>query len=249
MANKCMLCGKKIGFFAVSGEDIFTGNTANAICKECVEQTDIILKKAEMKIPIKLEDLEKFTDKGKQYITDYLGSEGVFEDEDLFVDPMQCEIGEATISHTFLVDDEECAEILEKLHSMNPKEIEEYLDPLVSENETADGFFREIMALSNAELDSVLEDQREYYNNAEWAYLLYLKECRVRIEEKLGETENIDEAEGSPLIAPNEIDGLKIAEFQEKYADSTIEELQEIANSDEFLYEARVAAQNLLNKM
>lgn len=246
MANKCMLCGKKIGFFSVAGEDIFTGNSANAICKDCMEATDIIFKKAEMKIPVKPEDLERFTEEGKSYVTEYISADGVFEDIDVPKDPMQCEIGEAIISHTFEVDDNEAERILEELHNMQPKDIEKYLDPLVSENESADAFFNEIMALSDEELESVLLDQREYYNNAEWAYILFLKERRDAIKEKVEVVEQKPEVK---LDTPDEVDTAKIEEFKVTFSDRTREELEEILKDGEYLYEARKAAEELLNNM
>lgn len=247
MANKCMLCGKKIGFFAVAGEDIFTGNSANAICKDCMEAADIIFKKAEMKIPVKPEDLERFTEEGKGYVTDYISTDGIFEDIDVPKDPMQCEIGEAIISHTFEVDDGEVERILNELKEMQPKDIEKYLDPLVSENESADAFFNEIMALSDEELESVLSDQREYYNNAEWAYILFLKERRDSINEKVEEVK--EEKSEVILQTPDEVDPQKIAEFKENFSDRTKEELEEILGDSEYLYEARKAAEELLKFM
>ena len=244
MANKCMLCGKKIGLFSVAGEDIFTGNSANAICKECIAATDIIFKKAEMKIPVKPEDLERFTDEGRQYVTEYISADGVLEGVDTPKDPMQCEIGEAIISHTFEVDDNEVDRILDKLHNMNAKDIEKYLDPLVSENESADAFFNEIMALSDEELESVLADQREYYNNAEWAYILFLKERRDALNHT--EVEVSEETAEVILEAPDEVDSQKLEEFKEQFSDRTKEELQEILEDGDYLYEARKAAEELL---
>ena len=245
MANKCMLCGKKIGLFAVAGEDIFTGNSANAICKDCIEATDIIFKKAEMKIPVKPEDLERFTEEGKSYVTEYISVDGVLEDIDTPKDPMQCEIGEAIISHTFQVDDNEVARILDELHTMNAKDIEKYLDPLVSENESADAFFNEIMALSDQELESVLLDQREYYNNAEWAYILFLKERRDALKQTAEEVK--EEKSEVKLDTPDQVNAEKIAEFKEMFSDRTKEELEEILGDGEYLYEARKAAEELLN--
>ncbi len=246
MANKCMLCGKKIGLFSIAGEDIFTGNSANAICKDCIEATDVIFKKAEMKIPVKPEDLERFTEEGKQYVVEYISTDGVLEDIETPKDPMQCEIGEAIISHTFQVDDNEVARILDELHNMNAKDIEKYLDPLVSENETADAFFNEIMALSDEELDSVLSDQREYYNNAEWAYILFLKERRDQLKEpKITEQEKAEVV----LEVPDEVNAEKLEEFKEQFSDRTKEELIEIFEDGEYLYEARKAAEELLKDM
>lgn len=247
MANKCMLCGKKIGLFSVSGEDIFTGNPANAICKDCIELTDIVFKKAEMKIPIKPEDLERFTEEGRQLVAEYISTDGILEGVDTPKDPMQCEIGEAVISHTFEVDDAETNRILDELHSMNAKDIEKYLDPLVSENESADAFFNEIMALSDEELESVLSDQREYYNNAEWAYILFLKERRDALNEQPAEKK--EEQQEAVIDEPDEVDNEKYESFKALFADRTKEELEEIVTDSEYVYEAHKAAKELLENI
>lgn len=249
MANRCMLCGKKIGLFSSYGEDIFTGNTANCICSECMEKTDIILKKSEMKIPLKAEDFERFSEEGRKYIDEYLEADSVYEEEVEVMDPMQHEIGEAVISHTFEVDDGESENVLKKLRTMESGEIEKFLDPLVSENDTADGFMNEIMLLNNSELDSVIADQREYYNNAEWAYILFVKEVRDSAKEGKRKSNKDDEPSKTEIAEeiPKNVDASEIERIKTLYKDKNKEELEEIINDPGFTYEAHKAAKELLD--
>lgn len=250
MANYCMLCGKKLGIFASYCEDIFTGNTANCICNDCMEKTNIILKKSEMKIPLKPEDFERFSEDGKKYIDEYLEADSVYEEEVEVIDPMDCDVGDAVISHTFEVDDEECAEILKQLHAMDTTEIEKFLDPLVSENDTADGFMTEIMTLDDDELDSVISDQREYYNNAEWAYVLFVKEVRTAAKEHTPlpiRTSEVAEIEDDKVDTQN-ADEAEIERLRNVFMQKTEEELKEIITDGDFTAEARIAAKQLLEE-
>ena len=51
------------------------------------------------------------------------------------------------------------------------------------------------------------------------------------------------------LDTPDEVDTAKIEEFKVTFSDRTREELEEILKDGEYLYEARKAAEELLNNM
>ena len=250
MAKFCMLCGKKLGFFSTFSENIFDDDKTKKICEDCFNKIDAIAQKSEMKIPVTEADFEGFSDEGRILVENYVGETlKIFEavEETAPQDIMDIEIGEAVINTTFVVDDNEATSVFEQLKSMREEEIEEFLNPLVSMNETADSFMREIKSLTNEELKSVINDQREFYNNAEWGYILYVNDFREYLqtaqngnnEEKLNNNLNIEET-------PETIDTLEVERMKEQFSDRTREELEEIINDLSYTYEARLAAKELL---
>lgn len=249
MASYCMLCSKKLGFLSSFGEDVLTGNTANKICENCLNKTDVIFKKIEMKIPFTPEDFEGFSEEGQRYIDTYLETFGIkypLGDEDGDAekknDIMNLEIGDATVEHSFDVDPEETEEIFEKFKDMTDSEIEDFLEGIVSEGDTADGFINEIISLNNEELAAVISEQREYYNNAEWAYIMLVDYRRRMLEE----TEKKDEISESEEI-PEKINQAEVERMRDKYSALSAEELEEIISDRSYTYEARTAAEELLS--
>lgn len=182
MASFCILCNKKLGLFSSWGEDIFTGDPANKICDVCLRKAEIILKKVEMKIPVEAEDYSRFTADGIAYINEYLEPDGIVlgggapatEATNL----KELNVGDAVVSHTFEIDPEETENILKKLQEKSEEEIEEFLEGLVSDGESAENFMNDIKALDDEELSAVVSEQREYFNNAEWAYVLFVYNFR-----------------------------------------------------------------------
>ncbi len=111
------------------------------------------------------------------------------------LDPMTREVGEAVVDNTFESNDEVVSEVLESLKGLGEDEIESFLEGKLSEGTDAASFCDEVMMLNDEELQSVINDQREYYNDAEWAYILYVNEVREsrgeRPQEKSKETKEI----------------------------------------------------------
>ena len=127
-----------------------------------------------MKIPVEAEDYDRFTEEGLAFVNEYLEPDGIKLGGGAVstetASPKELEVGDATIGRTFEIDPEETENILAKLSEMSSDEIEAFLEGLVSENDTAENFMNDIKALDDEELQSVVADQREYFNNAEWAY-------------------------------------------------------------------------------
>ena len=247
MASFCILCSKKIGLFSSYGEDIFTGDPSKKICDECLKKAETILKKVEMKIPVEAEDYDRFTEDGLAYVNEYLEPDGIRLGggavSTQIASPMDLEVGDATIGRTFEIDPEETENILKKLGEMSSETIEAFLEGLVSENDTAENFMNGIKALDNEELQSVVSDQREYFNNAEWAYILYVYNFRNGI---VAETE--EESISEILPEDGDFDQSEISRMTELFSQKSAEELKEIAADDSYTPEARMAAKNLLNK-
>lgn len=246
MASFCILCSKKLGLFSAYGEDIFTGDPSNKICDECLKKAETILKKVELKIPFDAEDYDRFTEDGIAYINEYLEPDGVaLGGGAVAVEPTasikDLEVGEATISRTFEVDEEETRRIVEKLGAMSEEEIEAFLEGLVSDNDTAENFMNDIKALEDEELEAVYSDQREYFNNAEWAYITYVYNFRKGIHT---ESEEIPEA----ILPEGELDGGEVERMREQLADKTEEELKAILFDESYTAEARTAAKELINE-
>lgn len=254
MALKCSLCGKKLGFFSAYGDDVLTGDPDKKICETCLQAADVILKKVELKIPLEDADFERFSEEGTAFMKSYIET----EDEELLEmagetadaeekELMDHEVGDAVIDRTFSVDEDETEVVLKELRGMTNDKIEQYLEGLVSENDTAESFMRGIIGLSDEELQEVLSEQREYYNNAEWAFILYVSEYRDHIahlkdekKEKLSSDESI--------LQDDDLNPTEIARMTEVFRDKTAEELKEIADDASYTPEARTAAKNLLNQ-
>ncbi len=247
MASFCILCSKKLGLFSGGNENIFSGDPAVKICDECLKKAETILKKVEMKIPVEAEDYDRFTAEGIAYINEFLEPDGLTigggADAKHTVSPMEREVGEAIIDRTFQVDDEEAQQILTKLNSMSSEEIENFLEGLVSENDTSEGFMNDIKALNDEELNAVISEQREYFNNAEWAYIMYVYNFRNKIEAE-PTTEDIQ-----PIPLPeNELDTNEVERLLGIFSEKTQEELKEIVNDESYTPEARQAAKALLSE-
>ena len=246
MASFCILCSKKLGLFSSYGEDIFTGDPSKKICDECLKKAEIILKKVEMKIPIEAEDYDRFTEDGIAYVNEYLEPDGVTLGGGAasiqIADPKELEVGDATIDHTFDIDPEETDKIFQKLCSMGGEEIEAFLEGIVSENDTAENFMKDIMSLSDDELQAVVSEQREYFNNAEWAYVLYVYNFRNGTLPQ-PEAEEIPEEEAEEEIYIPE----EYQRMLNQLEDKTPEELEEISKDKSYTVEARMAAKTLLN--
>jgi len=244
MASFCILCSKKLGLFSAYGEDVFTGDPSKKICDECLKKAEVILKKVEMKIPIEAEDYDRFTEDGIAYVNEYLETDGIVlgggVQSSKTANPMELEVGDATIGRTFEADPEETQSILDKLCGMGGEEIESFLEGLVSENDTAEGFMKEIMTLNDEELQAVVSEQREYFNNAEWAYILYVYNFRNGT---LPEVEEVPEEE--------ELDEIYIEEEYQRMLGqlegTDPEELEKISKDMSYTVEARMAAKTLLN--
>lgn len=245
MASFCILCSKKLGLFSSYGEDIFTGDPSNKICNECLKKAETILKKVEMKIPVEAEDYDRFTEEGLAFVNEYLEPDGIKLGGGAVstetASPKELEVGDATIGRTFEIDPEETENILAKLSEMSSDEIEAFLEGLVSENDTAENFMNDIKALDDEELQSVVADQREYFNNAEWAYIMYVYNFRNGI------SADVEEKETEILPPDGVFDQAEISRMTEQFSDKTSEELAEIVSDESYTPEARMAAKNLLN--
>ena len=245
MASFCILCSKKLGLFSSYGEDIFTGDPSNKICTECLKKAETILKKVEMKIPVEAEDYDRFTEEGLAFVNEYLEPDGIKLGGGAVstetASPKELEVGDATIGRTFEIDPEETENILAKLSEMSSDEIEAFLEGLVSENDTAENFMNDIKALDDEELQSVVADQREYFNNAEWAYIMYVYNFRNGI------SADVEEKETEILPQDGAFDQAEISRMTEQFSDKTSEELAEIVSDESYTPEARMAAKNLLN--
>ena len=245
MASFCILCSKKLGLFSSYGEDIFTGDPSNKICNECLKKAETILKKVEMKIPVEAEDYDRFTEEGLAFVNEYLEPDGIKLGGGAVstetASPKELEVGDATIGRTFEIDPDETENILAKLSEMSSDEIEAFLEGLVSENDTAENFMNDIKALDDEELQSVVADQREYFNNAEWAYIMYVYNFRNGI------SADVEEKETEILPPDGVFDQAEISRMTEQFSDKTSEELAEIISDESYTPEARMAAKNLLN--
>ena len=245
MASFCILCSKKLGLFSSYGEDIFTGDPSNKICNECLKKSETILKKVEMKIPVEAEDYDRFTEEGLAFVNEYLEPDGIKLGGGAVstetASPKELEVGDATIGRTFEIDPDETENILAKLSEMSSDEIEAFLEGLVSENDTAENFMNDIKALDDEELQSVVSDQREYFNNAEWAYIMYVYNFRNGI------SADVEEKETEILPPDGVFDQAEISRMTEQFSDKTSEELAEIVSDESYTPEARMAAKNLLN--
>ena len=245
MASFCILCSKKLGLFSSYGEDIFTGDPSNKICNECLKKAETNLKKVEMKIPVEAEDYDRFTEEGLAFVNEYLEPDGIQlgggAGSTETASPKELEVGDATIGRTFEIDPEETENILAKLSEMSSDEIEAFLEGLVSENDTAENFMNDIKALDDEELQSVVADQREYFNNAEWAYIMYVYNFRNGI------SADVEEKETEILPPDGVFDQAEISRMTEQFSDKTSEELAEIVSDESYTPEARMAAKNLLN--
>lgn len=245
MASFCILCSKKLGLFSSYGEDIFTGDPSNKICNECLKKAETILKKVEMKIPVEAEDYDRFTEEGLAFVNEYLEPDGIKLGGGAVstetTSPKELEVGDATIGRTFEIDPDETENILAKLSEMSSDEIEAFLEGLVSENDTAENFMNDIKALDDEELQSVVSDQREYFNNAEWAYIMYVYNFRNGI------SADVEEKETEILPPDGAFDQAEISRMTEQFSDKTSEELAEIVSDESYTPEARMAAKNLLN--
>ena len=245
MASFCILCSKKLGLFSSYGEDIFTGDPSNKICNECLKKAETILKKVEMKIPVEAEDYDRFTEEGLAFVNEYLEPDGIKLGGGAVstetASPKELEVGDAIIGRTFEIDPEETENILAKLSEMSSDEIEAFLEGLVSENDTAENFMNDIKALDDEELKSVVSDQREYFNNAEWAYIMYVYNFRNGI------SADVEEKETEILPQDGVFDQAEISRMTEQFSDKTSEELAEIVSDESYTPEARMAAKNLLN--
>lgn len=244
MASFCVLCSKKLGLFTSYGEDIFTGDPSNKICNECLKKAETILKKVEMKIPVEAEDYDRFTEEGLAFVNEYLEPDGIKLGGGAVkhdaASLKELEVGDATIGRTFEIDPEETQNILAKLGEMSADEIETFLEGLVSENDTAENFMNDIKALDDEELQSVISDQREYFNNAEWAYIMYVYNFRNGI------SADVEEKETEILPEDGAFDQAEINRMTEQFSDKTPEELAEIVTDESYTPEARMAAKNLL---
>lgn len=254
MALKCSLCGKKLGFFSAYGDDVLTGDPNKKICEVCLQAADVILKKIELKIPLEDKDFERFSEEGADFMKAYIEA----EDEELLEmaeesgevkekNIMDHEVGDAVIDRTFSVDDNETEAVLSELRGITNDKIEQYLEGLVSENDTAEGFMRGIIELSDEELQEVIDEQREYYNNAEWAFILYVSEYRERINRQDEEQKPETDADGE-LAQSDDMNEAEITRMTEVFGDKDSEELAEIAKDASYTPEARIAAKNLLSK-
>lgn len=248
MASFCILCSKKLGFFSAYGEDIFTGDPSKKICDECLKKAETILKKVELKIPFDAEDYDRFTEEGIAYVNEYLEPDGValgggavaVETEK----DRELQVGEATIARTFQVDEEETDLVSQKLKGMSEEEIESFLEGLVSDNDTAENFMNDIKALDDEELEAVVSEQREYFNSAEWAYIMYVYNFRN------GAPDEAEESQEIPEIIPEngELDAAEVERMKERLKDKTPEELREILADESYTAEARTAAKELMSE-
>ena len=250
MANYCMLCGKKIGFFMNSVEDFLTNNPENKICGDCDKLTDIILKKIEHQIPLEESDFEAFTPEGRAYIESHIiGADDVMtievEEEIKPENVMELEVGDSITHKIQSISEEETEEILKEIESYTFSQIEEYLDGLISQNQSPGEFMEEITNLSDEELSSILADQREYYNNAEWAYIRLVSNRRNDLENA-----QMQKKKASIPVCENEedINYGEINRMMEVFQDKEKSELEEIYADDSYTYEARIAAQKLINQ-
>ena len=245
MASFCILCSKKLGLFSSYGEDIFTGDPTNKICGECLKKAETILKKVEMKIPLDAEDYDRFTEDGLSFVNEYLEPDGITLGGGAVAtataDPLELQVGEAVIDRKFEVDPEETENILAKLHKMSEEEIEAFLEGLVSDNDTAEGFMNDIKALEDEELDAVISEQREYFNNAEWAYIMYVYNFRNGISAHEEPIPKIVSEDGD--IREDEVQRMLT-----QLGDKSQEELKGIVADESYTAEARLAAESLLQK-
>ncbi len=246
MASFCILCSKKLGLFSSYGEDIFTGDPTKKICDECLKKAETILKKVEMKIPVEAEDYDRFTEDGLSFVNEYLEPDGITLGGGAVAtataNPMELAVGEAVIDRKFEVDPEETENILAKLYKMSEEEIEAFLEGLVSDNDTAEDFMNDIKALDDEELDAVASEQREYFNNAEWAYIMYVYNFR----------NGISAAEETPpdeiVSEDGEIREDEVQRMVAQLSDKNPEELKEIVADESYTAEARLAAKSLLQE-
>jgi len=249
MASYCMLCDKKIGFFAAFGEDILTGKSGNKICEDCFQKAETIVKKIEMKIPFEKEDFEGFSEKGKEEIENYLKIYGItdpMKDISEDIEDIIPEVGEATIGRSFEVDQEETMAVLEKIEGMTDTQIEKFLEGIVSENDTADGFMREILSLNDEELAFVLSEQRELYNNAEWAYIMLVERRRAAIMKAVTNSQSTQYATEEIDDEGVELNSGEVKRMTERLKSEEKEELEKILCDPSFTPEARAAAKELL---
>ena len=248
MASYCMLCENKIGFFSPWGEDILTGKSGNRLCEECYNKAEAIIKKIENKIPIEAEDYEGFSEAGMRLIKDHIELYGGIETElsEKSQEKREIEVGEATTNKLYEINEDETQAIFEKMKETKESEIEKFLEGIVSENDTADSFMREILSLTDENLEAVINEQRELYNNAQWAYILHVQYMRKAIDEAVlasvaPKSEPIEE-DDSPL------DEAELTRMLEKLSGEEKEALEEIISDNSYTKEAREAAKRLLEK-
>lgn len=246
MATFCMLCEKKIGIFSAWGEDILTGKSSNRMCEDCYNKAETVIKKIETKIPIEPEDIEGFSEEGEKIMKEYIELYGGIETEteDTENEEREIKVGDAVTNKFFEVDEEETQAIFEKMNGITEKEIEKFLEGLVSENDTADGFMREILSLTDENLSAIISEQRELYNNAEWAYILHVEYMRKAIDDAVQSS-----AESEPEEDDSPLDEKEVERMTEQFSGEPKEALEQIISDKTYTKEAREAAKILLGRV
>ncbi len=246
MASYCLLCDKKLGFFSPWGEDILTGKSSNRLCEDCYNKAEAIIKKIETKIPIEPQDIEGFSEGGEKIIREYIELYGGIETETEYLEEKsEIKVGDAITAKFYEINDEETNAIFEKMKEMKESEIEAFLEGIVSENETADSFMREILSLNDENLAAIISEQRELYNNAEWAYILHVEYMRKTIDQAL---ESAKEAEPDHISEALPFDQAEFERMKEVFGNESEEELKKISEDMSYTKEAREAAKFLINK-
>ncbi len=247
MASYCMLCAKKLGFFSAIEDDVLTGKSGNKLCEDCFRKAETIVKKIETKVPFEKEDLEGFSEDGEKIVREYLEIYGISDplsgeisDEDFEEEIRPLEVGDAVTTKLYEVDEEETNAIFEKMKEMSGKEIESFLEGIVSENDTADSFMREVLSLNDENLAAVLSEQRELYNNAEWAYILLVDYMRKAIDEAVQKPEEEIPEDDEP------IDEAETERMKKQFSNLDRQELEKIITDKSYTKEARKAAEELL---
>lgn len=272
MPSSCMLCNKKLGLFSASVKNFLTDDKSLKLCADCEKKIEKLKEMKYSGADIENFDYSGFSKEGAEIAAEFIenlpeqsaekenkeSAEIAAENEEMQadmtnaenetsepLDPMTREVGEAVVDNTFESNDEVVSEVLESLKGLGEDEIESFLEGKLSEGTDAASFCDEVMMLNDEELQSVINDQREYYNDAEWAYILYVNEVREsrgeRPQEKSKETKEI-------VLDESTADDDAVEKLMEVHADKSQEELEEILNDESYTIDARVAAKRLIEQ-
>lgn len=247
MPSNCIVCNKKLGLFSGKVKNYLTDDDTAKICTECAEKIAALQNAKNCGKAVEELDFDTLPEFGKELVKKFIADLPAVQfspkaEQETEDNVMNHEVGEAVVAVTFKHDDDNVKEIFSNLCGMGEDDIEKFLDGQLSEGTEATAFCEEIMQLNNDELQAVVDEQSEYFNDAEWAYILYVNEVRrnhgeIPVEDEENTAEDIDETAADD-------DGVK--QLMEVHADKTEEELRDILNDESYTLEARVAAKRLI---
>lgn len=255
MASSCIVCNKGIGLFSGAFKNFLTDDADKRLCRACAKKVNDLQNQKNSGKAVEEMDFSGIDEYGREivekFITELPACEVKPESEQQASekepqDIMDYEVGDAVVAVTYQADENAVEQHLTELKAITDGEIEKYLEGKLSEGTEPSAFCEEVMTLNNDELKAVIADQREYYNDAEWAYILFVNDVRENRREP-----QPAEKEPQPVVVLDEAeaDETEVEKYMSVHSDKTEEELREIYADDSYTLATRVAAKRLLEKL